>query len=530
MNSDGSVANDRIIETLKGILGPDAVITDPAERRFYSTDVYSEGTHCAAAIRPKDVASLSRAVGAATKAGYAVIGRGGGMSYTNGYTPVRADSITVDVGALNRIIEINAQDMYITVEAGVTWAQIYEALKPLGLRLPFFGTFSGVRATVGGGLSQGALFMGTARYGQGADIVLGLEVVLADGTVVKTGQAGFRNGKPFYRTYGPDLTGMFIHDGGAFGIKTQATLRLIEAPTVQDYGSFVFPDMKSTADALADIARSGAAEEAYVFDPASTKKNLESHNLAQDIKTLVNVVKGQGGLLRGLKEGAKLVAAGRDFIDAEQYSLHVVCAGRSAAAVAAELDEIRARAARHGGKEIANSIPKAVRANPFQPLNGVLGPKGDRWAALNAKVAHSDAWTVIERTEKLLDSYKAEMDANGVFMTRLMIAISNHAFSYEPVFHWFDEWLPVHKRIPEPAHLKSLGPEPAANPKARELVHKIRAEVIDLFAEFGASSNQIGKSYPYLRSLEPGAARLIRAFKAEVDRDGQLNPGVLGFN
>jgi FAD/FMN-containing dehydrogenase len=530
MSAQAALANDRLVENLKSILGAENVITDTAERRFYSSDVYSDGAaQCAAVIRPRDTASLSRAVGAVTKAGYAVVGRGGGMSYTNGYTPLRADTITVDVAALNRIVEISAENMYITVEAGVTWKQIYDALTPLGLRLPFFGTFSGARATVGGGLSQGALFMGTARYGQGADIVLGLEVVLADGTMVKTGQAAFKNGKPFYRTYGPDLTGVFLHDGGAFGIKTQATLRLIETPGAQDYGSFVFPAIESVIAAQADIARSGAAEESYVFDPGSTKKGLAGQSLTDDIKTLAKVIGGQGGVLRGLKEGAKLALAGRDFIDGEVYSIHVVCAGRNAAAVAADLDEIRARVARHGGAEIPNSIPKATRANPFQPLNGVLGPKGDRWAALNAKVPHADAPALIAAAEKLLESYRPQMEAHGVFMTRLMIAISNHAFSYEPVFHWFDEWLPVHKRTPEPSYLKRLGPEPVADPAARALVHKIRGEMVALFAAHGASSNQIGKLYPYMDSMAPETAKLLAAFKAAVDPDGLLNPGVLGL-
>ncbi|MBL8631267.1 MAG: FAD-binding oxidoreductase, partial [Rhodospirillaceae bacterium] len=237
MNADTQNRNDRLVDQLKEILGPEAVITDQAEREYYSADVYAAGETIAAAIRPKDVPSLAKAIKAATSSGYAVIGRGGGMSYTSGYTPVRADTVTVDVGALNRIIEINEADMYITVEAGVTWKQIYEALKPKGLRLPFFGTFSGMVATVGGGLSQGSLFMGTARYGQGADIVLGLEVVLADGSVVTTGQGGFKNAKPFYRTYGPDLTGLFIHDGGAFGIKTKATLQLIRTPKSLGYSS-----------------------------------------------------------------------------------------------------------------------------------------------------------------------------------------------------------------------------------------------------------------------------------------------------
>ena len=96
--------------------------------------------------------------------------------------------------------------------------QIYEALKPLGLRLPFFGTFSGRGATVGGGLSNGALFLGTARYGTSAEIVLGMQVVLADGSILHTGQTAISTAKrPFTRTFGPDTTGLFTHDAGALG-------------------------------------------------------------------------------------------------------------------------------------------------------------------------------------------------------------------------------------------------------------------------------------------------------------------------
>ena len=165
MNVDGRGRNDRLVETLTGILGEDKVVTDLAEREFYSSHVYAAGATCAAAIRPTDSEALAKAVAATTKAGYALIARGGGMSYTRGYAPVREDTIVLDVAGLNRIVEINEDDMYITVEAGVTWKQIYDALRPKGLRLPFFGTFSGIRATVCGGLSLGALFMGTARYG-----------------------------------------------------------------------------------------------------------------------------------------------------------------------------------------------------------------------------------------------------------------------------------------------------------------------------------------------------------------------------
>lgn len=513
---------------LRDIVDPDCVIVDDGARRLFSGDVYSQGQETAAIVRPASSEEVARVVKAATEAGYAVVGRGGGISYTSGYMPQRSRTVTLDMGRMNRIIEVSPEDMLITVEAGVTWKQIHDCLKPLGLRLPFFGTFSGLHATVGGGLSQGALFLGTARYGQGADIVLSIEVVLADGSIVRTGQAGHQGGRPFYRTYGPDLTGMFVHDGGAFGIKTRASLRLIEAPDHADYLSFVFPEIRSVVAALSDIGRSGAAEEAYVFDPGTTQKNLANPDLFQDFKTLANVIKGQGGVLRGLREGARLVASGRDFIDREAYSLHVVCAGRTAASVGADIAEIRKRALAHGGAEIPNSIPKATRASLFQPLNNVVGPEGERWAALNAKVAHSDANRLIDAVDAMLAEHQAEMDAHGIYMTYLFIAISSHAFSYEPVFNWPDDWLPLHREVAEKSHLRKLA-EPRANPEARALVHELRRKVTEIFRELGAASNQIGKTYPYLASLEPETRRLIEGFKKQVDPAALLNPGVLGL-
>ena len=520
---------DTLLHDLRQLLGSAAILDSLEEREAHSADVYQVGVTCAAVIRPRDKASAAKAVGRIVQSGYDVIGRGGGMSYTGGYTPIRSASVIVDLSAMNQILEINADDMYITVEAGVTWQQIHAALAPRGLRLPFFGTFSGARATVGGGLSNGALFMATARYGTAAEMVLGLEVALADGSIVRTGQAGFANVvKPFYRTYGPDLTGLFVHDTGAMGVKLQATLRLIRAPAEQDYLSFVFPDIETAARALSEVARAEVAEEAYVFDPESTRKNLSAGDLAQGVKTLAAVVKGQSSMLKGLKEGAKLVAAGRNFIDGDVFSLHVVCAGRSAGAVAGDVAACRAIVAKLAGKEIVNSIPKAVRAMPFPAMNAVLGPAGERWAALNAKVAHSDALAVIRGADKILHEYRDEMTAKGVTLTRLLIAISNHAFSYEPVFHWHDRWLPVHRRTPEPQHLAKLK-EPAANPAATALVQQLRERLVAYFAEIGAASNQIGKTYLYGTSLLPSTRALVTAVKQAVDPDGRMNPGALGL-
>lgn len=517
-----------LIRALEDRLGADRVITDDRERRLLSTDFYAADDLCACAIRPADTESLAAAARLVTGAGHALVPRGGGMSYTGGYTPDRDSAVIVDLSDLTGVFELRPDDATLTVSTGVTWETIHERLKPHGLRLPFFGTFSGRRATVGGGLSNGAVFFGTARYGTAADHVLGLEVVCADGCVLRTGQAAFRNGKPFYRTHGPDLTGVFLHDCGALGIKTEATFRVIESPAFDAHLSFAFPDAAAAAAALSAVGRAGIAEDAYVFDPEATAKNLQTGGLRDDVRRLGDIVTGQRNLLDGVKAGARVVAAGKRVVPDGAYSLHVTCAGRTRAATQADGDRCRELLEELGGAQIPNSIPLAVRAAPFDNLNSALGANGERWVALNAKVAHSDAPALIERFEAMLRPHRERMRALSVTASTLFIAMDTHAFSFEPVYSWPDRWLPMHREVPDPQHLATLteGPD---NPAGAALVGELRRETLRLFGDVGAASNQLGRTYPYRDNLDPGTLRLLDALKAELDPDGLMNPGVLGF-
>jgi len=309
-------------------------------------------------------------------------------------------------------------------------------------------------------------------------------------------------------------------------VKLAATLRVMQSPAALAYGSFVFDGMAAAGRALSEVARSGAAEEAYVFDPATTRKNLQSHGLLNDAGVLLKVMRSEKGLLKGLAAGAKLVSAGRDFLPAEASSLHVVCAGRSIAAVEADLADIRRICCERDGQEIADSIPRAVRADLFPAPDGVLGANGDRWAALNAKVAHSDAERIMQAGAEIVAPYRERFAAEGVWMSHLLIAIGTHAFSFEPVFHWHDEWLPLHEHVlSEAARAKLTRPEP--NPRATALVHEVRGKLVARFAELGAASNQLGKTYPYLSVLQPETATLVKDLKRAVDPTRQINPGAL---
>ncbi len=344
---------DRSNDPLAGF-ALDALITDPAECAFYAEDVFTAGPAPLAVFRPSNIDELARWVGQATAAGIVIIPRGGGMSYTSGYVAPEAGALIVDLGRMARILDINAVDMTVTVEAGCSWNVLYEALRPLGLRTPLWGSLSGIKASVGGGMSQNGLFWG-ARNGTMAHSALAYDVVLADGSVVKTGSG-------FVRPFGPYLTGLFGADAGAFGIKAHVTLPLMREAEAFAYGSFAFDAPPQYCAAMSEIARCGLASEGFGFDPFLQAQRMKRDSLVSDAKQLVGMMKSQGGFWKGVKEGAKVVAAGRSFLDDARFSIHLICEGRSQAAVDEDMRRIEAIVAESGGTRLENSIPKILRA------------------------------------------------------------------------------------------------------------------------------------------------------------------------
>ena len=209
-----------LADQLADRIGEEYVLTDEASCVLYAQDVYTKGLTALAVVRPGDTDELADIVSSVTSAGHAIIARGGGMSYTSGYVPKEEGSVIVDMSRMDRVLEINTEDMFVTVQAGCTWKSLHEALDGSGYRTPYWGTLSGIHATVGGGMSQNSIFWGSARYGTAVDSVLGLEVVLADGSTVRTGSGAQKHGTPFFRHYGPDLTGLFCCDTGGARVES----------------------------------------------------------------------------------------------------------------------------------------------------------------------------------------------------------------------------------------------------------------------------------------------------------------------
>ncbi len=450
----------------------------------------------------------------------ALIPRGGGMSYTSGYVAPISGALIVDLGRMQRILEINETDMTVTVEAGCTWHALYEALHPKGLRTPLWGTLSGLYASVGGGVSQNGLFWG-ARSGTIAPNIICAEVVLADGSVMRTGS-------DFLRPFGPDVTGLFGADAGAFGIKATITLPLVYDGAAFAYGSFAFDAPAQYCAAMSEIGRRRLASEAFGFDPFLQAQRMKRDSLASDAKQLVGMMTAQGGFWKGLKEGAKVVVAGRSFLDDSKFSIHLVCEGRHAAAVNADMAAVEAIVLGHGGKIVENTIPKILRANPFPAPNSMAGPEGERWAPIHGIVKHSRALETIDALTALFEAHSKDMERLGVGAGYMFLLVGSTGFLIEPCFYWPDEQWAIHEHFIEPAHFAKLKGFPK-NPEARALVEKLRSAVVDVFGQMGGIHFQIGRTYPLKERSDPRGWAILQAVKREVDPDGLMNPGALGL-
>lgn len=513
---------------LKQQLGTDGLKDDQANREFMSQDIWAKGDTAAFVATPKSIEEMQIAIRAAHERGISLNPRGGGYSYTKGYTPDRANVGILDMSALNQIVEINTEDMYVTVQAGVTWAQLYEALKPHGVRTPFWGPLSGIGSTIGGGLSQNNAFFGAGKYGTTGESVLSLSVILADGTLVKTGTGGTKNGKPFWRYYGPDLTGLFCGDAGALGYKADVTFRLIPTPKAEDTASFEFETRDACAEAMAQMMREDIACEIFGFDPNLTKVRLARASIVSDAKALTNVMKSQGSLLKGLKEGAKVALAGRGFMDKVDYSMHICVEGRSEAGVKEDIQVLKDIAKKLGGKEIENSIPKIIRANPFGPMNNILGPQGERWAPIHGIVPVSEGPETWADIEAGFEAMSDDLDKYDILTGFLVTSLGTTGYLIEPVFIWPEEIWPIHEHTVGDEWMKKIKRHDA-NPDATEVVKRARQVVLDVFTQHGAAHFQIGRTYPYKEGREEATWKLIEAIKNAVDEKGIVNPGALGL-
>lgn len=516
-----------LLDNLRQALGAEQVITDDSTRRLVSEDVYRSGHLPLAVLRPRSTAEVAAAVTAVVRAGCGLFVRGGGMSYTDAYLPDRDAAVILDTSGLNKIREINANDLTVTVEAGCTWAALDAALAPHDVRPIFWGPMSGKLATVGGGMSQGAATFGSGRHGPSNVAALGFEVVLADGRVLVTGGAAQPNHSNFFRHYGPDLTGLFTSDAGALGVKTAVTLQLEPRAKLGDGLSFAFDSFENLAAGVARVSRAGLATEVFGAETALARQVADASTFKSDLKTLWAVSQAARNPITGIKRVLQIAANGRRFLKDSQYTISFLTEGQSGAELRRNLRGIRA-AIGSEGYEIPNTMATITRAMPF-PEPMVLGPGGRRLLPLHGIVPHSIVGPLHEAVQKYLQDQSAVCREHDVDVFLVYSTLGRSGFLYELVIYWQDEWNTLHRATLSEEVLKYFEEGPA-RPAARQYVDELKTALVDIMYDHGAAHLQIGRLYPYTRDRSEPSMALLRQIKTEVDPTGLINPGALGLS
>lgn len=521
-------SRESILAALHCALPAAAIESAPEALALYRTDVFFAAPCAPVAVaKPASVEAVQALVRAAAQTGFVLAPRGAGLSYSDGYIPANDHTVIVDLRALDRIVEINGPDRYVIVQAGVTWEQLYVALQGTGLRTPFWGTFSGKHATIGGALSQGAKFFGSGNRGSAAESVLGLEVVVGDGSVVMTGSAGTpHQPTPFYRYYGPDLTGVFLGDCGAYGIKTGVALQLIPAAAHLRTASFGFGHAAQMFAAMTEIGASMIASECFAMDPFLVDLRMRFEGLQEDLQSFRDVFAAQRSVLAGIRDAASLALHGRRFLQDSGFLMSAVTEGDEDAEAESRMRRVRAIVAKNGGREVPNSLPKVVRASPFRRLNRLLGPSGERIVWFHAMLPNSRAVELYVETEKMFDKFNDEVKAHGLRWGYLISVNGPSTFGIEPIVYFHDVALPIHAQYIDADHFAKL-PKHPADASAHAAVARIRDAIIGRWTEMGATHLQIGRRYPFMSTRTDGTRAALQAMKRTFDPQGLFNPGVL---
>jgi FAD/FMN-containing dehydrogenase len=215
-----------VIAALRDALGGDAVLTGDDVHNRAAGIWRRDGIRAKALVRPRDTDGVSRALAVCHAHGQSVIAHGGLTGLVGGALTA-PDDVVISLERLNRIEEINTVDRTMTVQAGVVLQTVQEQADAAGLMFPLDLGGRG-SATIGGNISTNAGGNRVIRYGMTRDMVLGLEAVLADGTVVSSMNRMIKNNA------GYDLKQLFIGSEGSLGIVTRAVLRLREKPRSQE--------------------------------------------------------------------------------------------------------------------------------------------------------------------------------------------------------------------------------------------------------------------------------------------------------
>ncbi|MFA4985899.1 MAG: FAD-linked oxidase C-terminal domain-containing protein [Candidatus Brocadiia bacterium] len=246
-----------VYKELQSIFGQECVLSSEVDKVAYGYDGSRRQSSPDAIVRARTVAQISQLLTVANDKRIPVIPRGAGSNTTGGVLAVRG-GIVLDMSLMNRILSIDPQNLYAEVEPGVVVGDLQKAVEAMGLFYPPDPASSDF-CTIGGNVAEGAGGLRGLKYGVTRDYVLGLEVVLPGGAIIRTGSATIKS------VVGYDLTRLMVGSEGTLGVITRIRLKLIPLPLSSGTALISFGNDLEALEAASEIVAARMLPRALEF-------------------------------------------------------------------------------------------------------------------------------------------------------------------------------------------------------------------------------------------------------------------------
>jgi D-lactate dehydrogenase (cytochrome) len=519
-----AAAPDKMLDRLRGLLEEydlaERLVVDPDTLTLFSSDLVLPGAYRPfAALRPTSVEEVQTLALVCRRLELSVEIRGAGLSYSGGYLAQGPDSVVLDLSVLRSISAHVGSSNVVCVEAGVTWQALDESLAGSGMRPCLQAPISGSRSTIAASIRQG---MPSDMTG-----VCALEIVTAEGELLRTGAlATDMNFSPLWRGQGPDLTGLFIGDCGAFGILTRAWIKLEKIPRHRAFFACALPRPEDFREFVVELAAPPGTLRAYCFDPGRGR-SLRSQPWRESMSVALRILAGQRGFrsrLRGVSD-LVLTALSRGAGDpGDSWTVHVCFESDSPELVFELLGRASRFARGQGWAALTTTVAEAMATRPYS-VRGVLGQHYERWAPVSAVFDLSRADGVLSRAAEALEDSCRSSDVPGLQGSFLALSTGGDHLVVEPMFLWPSALYPLHKEVVPKAEV-----DPCDDAARRDsAVQTLRAELAKELDQLGGQHVQLGRFYEYAGRLATPQLALLEALKEHLDPGERIAKGTLGI-
>ncbi|MGA2625275.1 MAG: FAD-linked oxidase C-terminal domain-containing protein [Bacteroidota bacterium] len=348
------MVSSQTIKKLKEIVGPENLLDSPEARISYSYDAAALKPQLPiAAVRPSTAEQISQIVKLANEEGFSVVPRGSGTGLSGGVIPLE-NSVVLLTNHWNRILEIDQENLTATVEPGVITANLHEAVEKLGLLYPPDPGSSTI-CTIGGNVAENAGGLRGLKYGVTKNYVMGMEVVLPTGEILRTG------GKSVKDVAGYNLKDVLTGSEGTLGIFTRILLRLIPKPETSKTMLAFYTSMEDAARTVSAVIAARITPAMMEFLDNMTIRCVEEYaHLGLPVDAEAMLLIEVDGRLSVVEEDARLVEE--------------ICRKHRATAVKVsqnESESVKLKAARR------SALTSLARVTPTTIMEDVAVPRSD---------------------------------------------------------------------------------------------------------------------------------------------------------